>query len=213
MKINSKDTIADIPVLKIRDLLRDKRASSVRGIAYFLKIDEEEAGRVLKILIGEGYLKEEGEGENVSYSNTTKGNALGLAKAIPSISRAKADEIFNDFMERVKEVNHNDYYLYKVKRVILFGSYLTESATVNDIDIVVETERKESDNNLGRQKNESRSSEASMRGVRFGNILDYLYYPQYEVSQFLKSRSRYLSIHMGYDDILDETESKVVYSS
>jgi predicted nuclease of predicted toxin-antitoxin system len=40
-------------------------------------------------------------------------------------------------MDRVHAVNATDYFLYKVKRVAVLGSYLTEKKRINDIDIGV----------------------------------------------------------------------------
>lgn len=213
MKINPKETIAGFPLLKIRDLLKAEMAHSVRGIAYFLKIDKGQAEQVLQTLLELEYIEEETDAGETIYVNTIKGNALGLAKAIPSISRAKAEELFSGFMQRVNEVNSNDYYLYKVTKVILFGSYLTDSPTVNDIDIVIETQQKETDPKLGREKKAARSKEAAAKGVTFRNIIDYHFYPDHEVKQFLKSKSRYLSLHSSSDEVLEEAVSSQVYPS
>jgi predicted nucleotidyltransferase len=46
----------------------------------------------------------------------------------------------------VKEVNEAGKFLYRVRKVALFGSFLTESSTVGDLDIAIELVPKESGN-------------------------------------------------------------------
>jgi predicted nucleotidyltransferase len=50
------------------------------------------------------------------------------------------------FLERVNRLNHDDRFLGKVTRVILFGSYLNpEASKLGDVDVGVELQPKESD--------------------------------------------------------------------
>lgn len=58
-----------------------------------------------------------------------------MATAAKPVTRAKADLIFTGFMLRVQQVNEDLYYIFKVTRVVLFGSYIQDTETVNDIAI------------------------------------------------------------------------------
>ena len=93
----------------------------------------------------------------------------------------------------------------------MFGSYITIAITVIDVDIAIETERKEKDPAQWRKKNEARYKEAIRKGVRFNNVLDMLYYSEHEVRAFLKAKSRYLSLHSSADEILEEISTQQVY--
>ena len=80
---------------------------------------------------------------NNDYQLTSKGQTLCAARSVPPMNKEKADKIFNEFMQRVEEINNNDYYLCKVEKILLFGSYLnSENDDYGDIDIAFELKRK-----------------------------------------------------------------------
>jgi predicted nucleotidyltransferase len=210
VRINAKDVVAGFPILKIRDLLKNETINS-NVVKWVLKIDEPEASHVITVLKELGYITR-GEMENHdTYEVTLDGSSLALAKAVSPLKRAKADELFSEFMERVQEVNKNCYYLYKVKKVLLFGSYLTNADTVNDIDLAIELRSIEQDTKARREMENTRIHEAIRKGTRFNNYVERLYFPQRQVFLFLKSKSKYLSIHGIDDEILTQTAIKQVY--
>lgn len=211
MKIDTNQNILGFPILKIRDLLKWRDSFTCKRVADKLKITENEAQLLLDELTKLGYVTTTIDNKNFTHCNTIKGNALALSKALSSITKEKAEQLFNDFMERVKEVNNNDYYLYKVSKVILFGSYITDKLIVNDIDIAIEIIKKEDEPNVFQAKNMKRISEAKEKGIRFSSVVDELFYPHAEVQSFLKSKVKYLSIHDTYDEILNQTETKQFY--
>lgn len=95
--------------------------------------------------------------------------------------------------------------------MILFGSYLTGAATVNDIDLAVELRPAENDQNLRHQNEQNRIREANQKGRRFNNLVERYAYPRNEVLLFLKSKSRYISLHSADDGILLQTEVKQIF--
>ena len=211
MRIKTTDEIAGFPLLKIRDLLKSKDFLCYENVATFLKTDQNRAKIVLAELIDLGFIEIDPDQISILYVKTVKGNALANAKAFIAISKEKAEKIFSEFMERVQEVNQNSKYIFKVSKVILFGSYIKGSPTVNDIDIAIELTRKDENDDIFMAKHEKIIQEAIKKGKRFNNMLDRLYYPNQEVVLFLKSKSRYLSFHFMDDGILNETETKQVY--
>jgi predicted nucleotidyltransferase len=107
--------------------------------------------------------------ESPAWSTTIKGNALAMASAAGPVLRKTAERLLAEFLDRVKEVRESDTYLYRVKRVILFGSMLDQDRShVNDIDLVVELVHKVKDREtaLGRikttQRRVSERAEASV---------------------------------------------------
>jgi predicted nucleotidyltransferase len=210
MKINSKEKIAGFPLLKIRSLLK-KDLLNNEITAIFLKTDQGQAQIVLTELFDLGFIKIDPVQITIQYVTTLKGNALANAKAVSSISKGKAEMIFSEFMERVHEVNQNSKYLFKVTKVVLFGSYITDSLTVNDIDIAFEIRGKDDDDDVFMAKHQEKVKEAIGNGKKFKTFIDELGYSETEVIQFLKSRSHYLSLHSIKDGILKRTEVKQVY--
>lgn len=210
MKINSNEEIAGFPLLKIRGLLKKDFLNNEITTA-FLKTNQDRATLVLSELNDLGYLEKRADEIPIIYINTLKGNALANAKAVSSISKGKAKIIFSDFLERVNEVNQNSKYLFKVTKVVLFGSYITDSPTVNDIDIAFEIIRKDEDSDVFMAKHQKKVNEAIGNGKKFKTFIDKLGYSETEVIHFLKSRSHYLSLHSIEDGILKRTEIKQVY--
>lgn len=213
MKINSKETIAGYPILKIRDLLRYNRGLNELILENALKISANEARRVLQEMVALGLIeKDEEDMDGFWFLITLQGNSLGNAKAIPSISRAKADVLFEKFMLRVKEVNKNPQYLYKISRVDLFGSYITNAETINDIDIGYKLEKKGRDRDKWRVKDRQQVRKARHSGVNFNSFMDDLFYTRRIVQKYLKSRSPYISLHdLDDDGIFEIIETMQVF--
>jgi predicted nucleotidyltransferase len=59
------------------------------------------------------------------------------------LHRGTGDRAFASFRERLAQVNAADApYAYRVKTVVLFGSYATDTPRVGDVDVAVELEPK-----------------------------------------------------------------------
>lgn len=137
-----------------------------------------------------------------------------VTKAIPSISRAKADKFLESFMLRVKEINKNSKYLYRVSRIELFGSYITDAELVNDIDIGYQLVRKGTNKDKWREKDRQRVRIAKNAGVNFNSFIDELFHTKRIVQKYLKSRSPYISLHDIDDDgIFEIIETRQVFHS
>lgn len=214
MYIDPKSTIAGTSTLAIRELMRkiDNRTVSLESIASYLNVERVVSENIIEKLLQEGYVEIDNmiPGKNTYYKTTLKGNSLALASAAKPLRRKTAKRKLAEFIERVQTVNSDEYYLYKVAKVILFGSYLTDKDRINDIDVAVEVLPKfEKDEQ--RKRNKKRIKEAEKNGKWFSSFLDELLYPEMEVLKFLKSRSRAISLHSSTDDILELVEQKVIY--
>jgi len=136
MRIPRKERIANMPILKIRDFFN---YFTLKKMCDYFNINESEANAILKELHNKEFI----ESSNDYYNITLKGSALGNARCVPPINRTKAEKILNDFMQRVEEINNDDYFLYRVSKILLFGSYINKDATdFGDIDIAFELKRK-----------------------------------------------------------------------
>ena len=220
MRIDSKENIADVKILKVRDFLRrldntDEWEDDF--VVYRLKLSPKKANSLINELNRRGYIEPARiYKQKQFYRKTLKGSALGLASAAKPVTRKTANRIFSEFMDRVRQVNSDPSFLVKVKKVLVFGSYLTDALRINDIDIAVELTWKEN-HPLVLNKERSQlaidlSAIAEQRGKIFRSFIDRLEWPQQEVKLFLKSRSRALSIHSIHDEILNRVEYRVVFS-
>jgi predicted nucleotidyltransferase len=111
----------------------------------------------------------------------------------------------------VKIVNRDPHYLYRVDRVIVFGSYITSASRLSDIDLALAYSAKEPDPDRRAELDQRRSDEAAEGGRRFDTMIDFIAWPHIEVQLFLRSRSRYLSLHPESEGVLAHAAQRVLY--
>lgn len=142
MRIEKGQLIAGIPAIKIRNMFRKiYQFIDPETVEELLEVSPEEGKRIFDILLQEGYIEKSEEEGHYEISNLAR--RLINASAAAPIARDKATEILDGFLSRVVEVNTDPSFLYEVKRVLLFGSYLDPKAThVGDVDLAVSIDRK-----------------------------------------------------------------------
>ena len=146
------------------------------------------------------------------YQLTIKGQALCVARYTNPLNKEKADKLFQEFMERVEEINSNEFYLYRVSKIVLFGSYIDpEKTDYSDIDIAFELSRKAKSHEEFMEMDEQRIKEAELAGKSFPSFFDQIGYTERVVLLKMKNKCRYISLHRMYDGILNITKTKQVY--
>lgn len=219
MKIEKGQIISGQPVLKVRDFFKRFERYDVENAAYFFAISKKAAKAMCLELAELGYservpleqMPDEHKKENW-YDLLPLGHSLRLARAVPSINRQKADRLLKEFMTRVEEVNSNRKYVYKVTKVLLFGSYIRSDVTeLNDVDVAIELTWKYDDPEVRRRKGKEYTQAAIEDGRRFKNWLDRLVFPETDVKEFLRNRSQYISLHPIDDEVLQLTDTKQLY--
>lgn len=214
MRIDSKSSIAGRPALDIRQLLRHTAGDPwpPEMVSDRLGTSMEEAERVIKALAKDGYIEpDQMYSERQYWKNTLKGNALSLASAGRPVRRSTAERKVREFLDRVRCVNEDDYFLCRVTKVVVFGSYLRNSQTLNDVDLGVELQPRYEDQDDQTNHEKERIREAYRKGRRFNNFTDEMFWPYQEVLVFLKSRSRTISLHTTGDPILQQVEYRTLF--
>lgn len=209
MQINPKDTLAGYPILEIRKLLKHTYSIGFNAafVSSVLKISEHASTNLIKELVANGFIEE----YQSSWQNTLNGNALAKATAAKPIKRETAERKLTEFLERVKRVNTDEHFLYRVTKVVLFGSYLSEKKNLGDIDLAIGYAAKELNKDKFRKICNERIEEAKQNGRYFSTDIDELFWPTQEVKLFLKARSRSISLGDIEDGILLDCENKVIY--
>ena len=64
---------------------------------------------------------------------------LAAKEALKRISRNRGKELLNKAIEAAWQINEDPDLTFRVSKLILFGSHITESETVSDVDIVCVT--------------------------------------------------------------------------
>jgi predicted nucleotidyltransferase/predicted transcriptional regulator len=211
MYLDKNSLICGYPASVIRRIFQRLQCRHVyiHYFSYNLKIKKAAANKLVNALIAEGYLKSESSNRGNTFSATVKGNSLAMASFAPPISRRTAEKKISELLDRVKIVNTSDNFLYKVKRVAVFGSYLTDKEKINDIDVdIILKEKYPHEIQLAKEK--ACVQKAFEEGKEFRSHFEQLFYAHSLTRKFLKHRSRALSLHYG-DDILKQTEYKVIY--
>ncbi|NRA60792.1 MAG: nucleotidyltransferase domain-containing protein, partial [Psychrobium sp.] len=164
MNIDRNEIIAGLPAVEARDLIAKliwiHSGFTLNDLAKRLKIKKPIAHKYVEAFESEGYLKPfDGQDSKKRWVTTIKGNALAQASAAKRFKRATADKHYDLFLKRVSEINSNAKFLYQVSKVAVFGSYLTNSPTVGDIDLFVWIELKKEFSEQFPQIHEQRTKE------------------------------------------------------
>ncbi len=215
MHIDPSSTIAGVPALKVRDFLRRDGDGLLRAdhMAARLKIDLVKANAVLDELMNRRMAERVPDGKRGEdlFQLTLLGRSFSLASGGRPLSRSTAQRKVNELLQRVAKINEGDHFLYVVRRVLVFGSFLSDSQTLNDVDVAVELTPRHGDKQVQRAHEDKRISHAIDTGRRFSNFLQQICWPQHETLLFLKSRSRAIALHTTDDAILKQAKARQIY--
>lgn len=202
MRISSADTIAGQPAMAIRELFKKTQMyiGTLSYIANQLHVDQKTAREIFDTLCAEGYIEPvetpHNADENDTYWRTTlNGNSLAIATARKPITRQTAERLLSEFLQRVKEINDCADYAYYVKKVVIFGSYLSDRSDLGDIDLAIWIEHRYSDMRERSRSCQQRIELALQNGRRFKTFWAEWSWPYTEVIRFLRNRSPSISIH------------------
>ncbi len=217
MRIKSSDTIAGQPALTIRKFLqRNNTYASIplNAIEEELKVNSSTAKQIFQDLCRLGYIEptDESDEEN-RWCVTTKGSALAGASAQKPIKRKTAERLIQQFLEQVEGINQSKEYAFRVTKVVAFGSYVSDSPDLGDIDLAITLEPVYNDQEKQRAIDNERREKAIEAGRYFKNLFERVAWPQIEIWRILKNRSPYISLHSPEveKEILETTPTKVLY--
>jgi predicted nucleotidyltransferase len=195
MRIDAKAAIAGYPALVVRQALRRLQFYLHWGVtdaALAARLPVAEGRAFTEALVAAELAEASGQDE---WRITQAGKRLTSATAARPVSRATAERALREFLDRVDEVNRNDYYLGRVSTVVLFGSMLRpEVDRLSDVDVAVEIVQKELDRERAKVANECRAHELEQKGHQFRGPLDWVACWYREVWAFLKGKGRVISL-------------------
>jgi len=214
MRITTDDEVAGRPARQVRDALRYCRSDqgfTTEQLARHLGVSDAEGHRMAAALVAEGFV-EAWTQDHRDWRTTTAGNALSMATAAKPVSRATAQRALDAFLVRVAEVNGSPAYLWRVDRVVLFGSFLDpERDPVGDVDLAISLSMKNQDSDTRMAEVREHTRAAMAGGRHLPTFISQLLWPKNEVLLYLKSRSRVLSLIDDDDDILNQTTCHTLY--
>jgi predicted nucleotidyltransferase len=215
MHVDSKSQIAGVPSLRVREFLlrAEDRTWPLESVAKRLDLSEAQAAELAAELLRLDYIEPTPSDTNY-YRRTLAGSAFSQASAARPLTRETARRKLDEFLERVREVNRDDRLAYRVRRVVVFGSYLTERERINDVDVAVDLEKRYADDE-DMAVRQARIRETDAAGRQFASYAERVFWPQIEVLLRLKARSRAISLHdFGMEEsFLRQTETRVVFEA
>mgnify|MGYP001567118943 CR=1 FL=1 len=216
MRIRPDDLVVGFPAKQVRKLLRQSdQFLSVDDVTKVLGLRGKSALRVLKTLEQQGFIKKNTSAPDPkkNWKHTIKGGAISNALFSAPVSRRSAERALSEFMDRVREVNEAGRFLFRVRKVVLFGSFLAESSTIGDLDIAIDLVPKEPDSRKHSELLLAHADAAALCGKRFQNFIQRLDFAAHEVRSYLKARSRIIQLTDCDDGVLKIAEHRVIYES
>jgi len=218
MKIEKGQLIAGYPSLKIRAILKEcQRMESGISFEYLseivakhLEIHSLETNAVITTLIEEGFIH---KNEHGWHENTIQGNSLAMSK-LRRIPRKKAIAEVEGLLRRAAEVNKGKYYPHVVQKIEVFGSYLTASEDLGDVDVIVTlTMRYPAGHQQSEFLEEFWKKELKKKGVPnyFLQSWYHILWPEECVNRFLKGRARIFEFHQPQDAQAAQGNIKVIF--
>ena len=201
-------------------------------LANFFKVSDSKAAQLRVALVKAGYFKptclgirehhrrnatdtgwETFETKERRFQLTERAEDLRHTTAYKRIPRAQAEAIVEQFLEKVKAINADDYYLYRVREVLLFGSAATDAPDCGDVDIAMMIEARPN-----RTKDESTEESIkrckAARPKTYNPFIEQIYWGEREVERALKSVSRHISLVTEYgwsEHFMPDEPRRVLY--
>lgn len=159
-------------------------------------------------------LEEEGFIEKLEFMEAwrtmVRGNILAVIPIKRLITREVAEQKIQNFIERVKKVNEDPYFLYNINSVKVYGEYINNTQLLNKINLLIALVAKEKDP----EKHEKLESQREINATRnFSNIVKRLFYPQTEICEFLKGGVHNIEVRiLGEVDYLKKIDTVEIFS-
>lgn len=198
--------------LAIREFLRqsaERDPWTGKDVEKGLGVNAATAKTVLATLQISGYIEAAGTGK---YRITDAGKAMAKVKAGRPVKRATAQQKLDEFMDRLRAVNTDPHYLYKVEKAVLFGPFLTnkEREQIKDVDIAIQLAPKIKNKTRLEDQVRSRVEGAKATGKKFKSYAAESHYGETEVREFLKSRSQAIALYEMGDWVLQQPHKDLV---
>jgi hypothetical protein len=204
LDLNTLPPIAGESAMRIRDILRRAfGAFREDWLTDKFRYDADRAREISRALEASGYLQRDKDREQRDnspfpwYEVTEKGRKITRASAAKRIKRGTAATELTEFMKRVHAVNADSKYLYSIKRVTVFGSFLERAERLGDVDIAVDLESRVT-MDKSRKWIDLFRQHAWRSGRSFSTFEEEIDWPRQEVVLLLKSRKRSISIQSWY---------------
>jgi len=182
LKISQQDIILGLPATAVRNFFRRHDILAPELIERELGLRGQE---IKEFIIGaerEGFAAKRWPEDECLYL-TTSGNRLAQART-RLIRRSTADRALQGMVQRAKAINDGPF-LYTVQRLAVFGSFLSGTPTLSDLDVAFELKQRVTDGDFFAAER-AYVQEAKSKGRRFSTFVAEICWPQVEIQKKLK---------------------------
>jgi DNA-binding MarR family transcriptional regulator len=199
MQIKAGQMIGGLEARTLRDLLRKSPGGfNQNWLKQELAIGKQSSTQVLRALQAEGYVEADlgrARRPDTWFKITDLGRRLIRASAAEPVKRSTARQAVASLMQRIEAINRNPQYLYSITKAVVFGSFLTDTDRLGDVDVAIEIVPRIPLKGKWAQEflEHARSS-----GRRFDSFDAELDWPRREVLLALKAKKRSISVHSWF---------------
>ncbi|MGN8544397.1 hypothetical protein ACQPTN_04910 [Bradyrhizobium sp. 13971] len=166
---------------------------------------------LIEALLAHDLIREDGResgDSRIVYRVTDKGHASGMKTLVPRMTRAVAEALLQQTLERIAKINVDSELLHYVTEVRVFGSYLTDTKDLGDLDLAIKLERRRVEGEWVKA-----CCDLADKSGKTLSFLQRLTYPETELRRRIKSRSSRISLHETSElDENPEMGGKTVYT-
>jgi hypothetical protein len=185
MRVDRNDRIAGLPAPMAREVMRlFDRPSPESLLRHCIKEDDRDLPEIAQALASEGLLEfdhTDADGETW-WHPTTKGTALAQASFRPPVTRATAERLLKEVIERAQCFNAAPRHLVEIAELVVFGSYLDPTVDrLGDLDLAVKFRELRADLSPDEYM-KKRLAYARASGRQFNNFNAKLSWPENEAT-------------------------------
>lgn len=208
MRISRDQVICGVPAFDLRAAFKVLSYGwTSSALEDLLKVTPAEAQSILAELVEAGYVEPEG---GQRFRLTLQGGALAAANALKPISRKRAEELVTEVAQRASEINEDEQELYRVSKLWVFGSYLSNAPELGDVDIAFQLDRK--DSWLPMPDGEHAYAEGKPPPKSWRGLLHKMEWPRESVLRRLKAKRMHISLHPHTDEVLLSAEKRQIFA-
>ena len=213
MRLLPKSKLYGQPAGHVRDFLLHIGPDTFNQVylKQRLQLSDHETNTVLSGLLADNYVMDAVPIDDLpGYGLTPRGLQLAVSTFAYKIKREVGEQLLSGVISRAANAEAQRPFVFQVTKIALFGSMLTDSALVHDVDLAIAVETPY-DGAAFDEAQQRRIDAATKSGKRFRSMLASVVWPRMEITDYLRGGSRHISLHSFNELELMQCPYRVVF--